>query len=255
MPVYNGEKYIRDALEALLAQTFTDFELIISDNASNDNTGSICREYATRDARIRYVRQPANKGAFANFQFVLHEAVGEYFMWNAADDFRSRDCIEYYLSTIGNAGGAFSTYARIDWKTGFKEIEPVPILSTDQTRRESLKRFFTLNCPSLIYGLYRRAVLLECMPSEAFDWFDSFLVLRVIDRYGFNTSQSEPMYYAGFYGAYVPKPFHGKYIRSSTYFIKACRLALYAGPVAFSYHLRTLLISAKLNFQKWLLKQ
>lgn len=86
MPVYNGAKFIREALDSLLAQTFSNFELIISDNASTDATQAICEEYVCRDLRIRYVRQSENRGAAANFQFVLDEAVGEYFMWAAADD-------------------------------------------------------------------------------------------------------------------------------------------------------------------------
>lgn len=94
MPVYNGEPFIREALDSLLAQTFTDFELIISDNASMDCTEAICREYAGKDKRIRYVRQEENRGAMTNFQFVLDEAVGEYFMWAAADDHRTADFLE-----------------------------------------------------------------------------------------------------------------------------------------------------------------
>lgn len=86
MPVFNGGKYIREALDSLLAQTFTDFELIISDNASTDGTEAICREYEEKDSRIRYVRQTENRGAAANFRFVLGEARGEYFMWAACDD-------------------------------------------------------------------------------------------------------------------------------------------------------------------------
>lgn len=86
MPVYNGDAFIREALDSLLAQTFTDFELIISDNASTDDTQLICQEYAANDCRIRYVRQSRNIGAAANFQFVLKQAVGKLFMWAAADD-------------------------------------------------------------------------------------------------------------------------------------------------------------------------
>lgn len=86
MPVYNGEKFLREALESVCAQTFTDFELIISDNASTDSTEAICREYAAKDKRIRYVRQPANFGAKANFEYVLDEALGTYFMWLGDDD-------------------------------------------------------------------------------------------------------------------------------------------------------------------------
>jgi glycosyltransferase involved in cell wall biosynthesis len=91
MPVFNGAQYIRDALESLLMQTFTDFELIISDNSSVDATHSICEEYVRRDHRIRYVRQPENKGPIANFRFVLHEARAELFMWAAYDDSWAED--------------------------------------------------------------------------------------------------------------------------------------------------------------------
>lgn len=94
MPVFNGEQFIRGALDSLLKQSFSDFELIISDNASTDGTERICREYAARDKRIRYVRQPTNLGAAANFKFVLDEARGEYFMWAADDDIRSADFLE-----------------------------------------------------------------------------------------------------------------------------------------------------------------
>lgn len=86
MPVYNGERFIREAMESLLAQSFADFELIISDNASTDATEFICRNYAAQDSRIRYVRQEENIGALQNFQFVLKEARGEFFMWAACDD-------------------------------------------------------------------------------------------------------------------------------------------------------------------------
>jgi glycosyltransferase involved in cell wall biosynthesis len=86
MPVYNGAKYIRDALDSLLSQTFTDFELVISDNASTDSTQIICEEYACRDSRIVYVRQKINAGAVANFEFVLERARASIFMWAAYDD-------------------------------------------------------------------------------------------------------------------------------------------------------------------------
>ena len=93
MPVFNGERLIRAALDSLLAQSFSDFELIISDNASTDGTERICREYAGRDKRIRYIRQLANIGGVPNFKFVLDEARGEYFMWSACDDIHSPDFV------------------------------------------------------------------------------------------------------------------------------------------------------------------
>jgi cellulose synthase/poly-beta-1,6-N-acetylglucosamine synthase-like glycosyltransferase len=66
MPVYNGENYLAETVDSILAQTFADFELVISDNASTDATEAICRAYAARDRRIRYVRNPSNIGAARN---------------------------------------------------------------------------------------------------------------------------------------------------------------------------------------------
>ncbi|MCH8124399.1 glycosyltransferase family 2 protein [candidate division KSB1 bacterium] len=86
MPVFNGAKFIDEALQSFLVQTFEDFELIISDNASSDSTESICREYARRDKRIKYYRQETNKGAIWNFNHVFKLARGKYFKWAAYDD-------------------------------------------------------------------------------------------------------------------------------------------------------------------------
>ena len=113
MPVFNGEKFICEALDSLLAQTFTDFELIISDNASTDGTEAICGEYAAKDSRIRYVRQAENLGPAANFKYVLDVAVGEYFMWAAADDLWAPNFIDKCRHMLINdkyAGMAMMAY-------------------------------------------------------------------------------------------------------------------------------------------------
>ena len=86
MPVYNGEKFLREAIDAILAQTFEDFELVISDNGSTDGTEAMCREYGSRDPRVRYLRADRNHGVVWNFNRVFNEARGEYFKWAAYDD-------------------------------------------------------------------------------------------------------------------------------------------------------------------------
>jgi glycosyltransferase involved in cell wall biosynthesis len=86
MPVYNSERFLAASLDSLLKQDFHDFELIISDNASTDRSGEICREYAARDSRIRYVRQPRNIGAVANWNYLVHVARGRYFKWASSND-------------------------------------------------------------------------------------------------------------------------------------------------------------------------
>lgn len=86
LPVFNGERFLAEALRSLLAQTFGDFELIISDNASTDRTADICTEFARRDSRIRYIRQARNLGAARNWNFVVLAARGRFFKWASAND-------------------------------------------------------------------------------------------------------------------------------------------------------------------------
>ena len=111
--VYNGERFIEEALRSILNQTFTDFELIISDNASTDRTGEIAQAYARRDNRIRYYRSEKNMGAGWNARRVYELATGKYSKWAAVDELlewwdpaRTRDLtfpefrqlLEYFLS-------------------------------------------------------------------------------------------------------------------------------------------------------------
>jgi len=86
LPVYNGENFIREAIESILAQTFGDFELIIADNASPDNTEYICRSYAAADPRVHYYRNKENLGGAYNHNKVFSLAQGKYFKWAAHDD-------------------------------------------------------------------------------------------------------------------------------------------------------------------------
>ena len=87
VPVYNGENYLAEALESLLAQTFTDFEIIICDNASTDGTEQICKDFEKRDERICYFRNECNLGFTANFNKAFERSkAAPYFKWMAHDD-------------------------------------------------------------------------------------------------------------------------------------------------------------------------
>jgi glycosyltransferase involved in cell wall biosynthesis len=90
-PVYNGERYMAGALDSLLAQELEDFELIICDNASEDATGEIARQYAARDARVRYHRNDRNLGLARNFNRVFELSSGRYFAWAAHDDLHAKE--------------------------------------------------------------------------------------------------------------------------------------------------------------------
>ncbi len=163
MPVYNGEMCIRDALESLLAQSFTDFELIISDNASTDSTEAICSEYSQQDHRIRYVRQPENFGAAANFNFVLDLSIGEYFMWAAADDKRSKDFLEENLAFLTeNPDFVASTSPTCFDGASFDERSMGDFSLDHPDPFQRICDFFTLwHANSRFYSLIRRDVLIS----------------------------------------------------------------------------------------------
>lgn len=93
LAVFNGEKYLTEAIDSILAQTYTDFELIISDNASKDRTGEICRQYAAQDSRIRYFCNPSNIGGVNNENLTFELSQGKYFRLMAHDDLLAPELI------------------------------------------------------------------------------------------------------------------------------------------------------------------
>lgn len=112
MPVYNGERYLAEAVESILNQTFSDFELIISDNASTDGTAEICEELAARDPRIRYARQKVNIGLWANWDFVACAARGTFFKWTSANDRCDRTMLEKCINVLRRENDVVLCYGR-----------------------------------------------------------------------------------------------------------------------------------------------
>ncbi|UZR28728.1 glycosyltransferase family 2 protein [Methylococcus mesophilus] len=226
MPVYNGEKFIREALESLLTQTFTDFELIISDNASTDGTEAICHEYAARDPRIRYIRQSENRGATANFQFVLDEAVGEYFMWAAADDRRNPEFLRLALSVFeddDDCGLVFCDYHSMDLKTKRSVRHHVGMYNSKNPGKNYLIRLLA-PCANIIYGLHKTSILKK-MPIESYDFFD----VHLTHAYAINSVVKiipNALFIAGSWGVRIPYSLTGHRIDPRTFF-KEERLMLF----------------------------
>jgi len=111
LPVYNGENFLAESIDALLAQTYTDFELVISDNASTDGTEEICRKYAAGDDRIRYIKQPKNIGAAPNHNFLVTQARGEFFKWAAHDDLFAPKLVESCIALLDENSDAALAHA------------------------------------------------------------------------------------------------------------------------------------------------
>ena len=163
LPVYNAERYLSLALDSLLQQTFRDFEIIISDNASTDETESICKEYVNRDSRIRYERNDKNLGAAANFNRVVDLARGEYFKWSAHDDIHLKYFLERCVHALDERKDAvlsFGLYNVIDEQGHHIRTGNKPV---DTGLKEVNKRFISvmqhqLGAP-MIWGLIRTEVL------------------------------------------------------------------------------------------------
>jgi glycosyltransferase involved in cell wall biosynthesis len=112
LPVYNGENYLREALDSILTQTFTDYEVIICDNASNDQTEAICKAYAAKDSRIRCYRNAENIGAARNYNRTFELSRGQYFKWMAHDDLCAPTFLAECISVLENNPDVVLCYSR-----------------------------------------------------------------------------------------------------------------------------------------------
>ena len=112
VPVYNGERYLEEALRSIVAQASVDLEVIISDNASTDRTPELCNSFAALDRRIQYVRNESNLGAAANYNRVVHLARGEYFKWSAHDDVLAPTFVRDCLAELEGDSGAVLSFPR-----------------------------------------------------------------------------------------------------------------------------------------------
>jgi len=165
MPVRNGTKFIRRAIDSLLAQTYTNFELIISDNDSNDGTWELVQGYAGRDMRIKLYRQVTNIHSYRNFSFVLSKAEGKYFMWAAVDDLWLPEFIDSMvaeLQTHTDAGVAMCAVERRYEDGIFKDLirfegKNNPVNKTYYGMIKGLTSPLKYNL--YLYGLYRTVLL------------------------------------------------------------------------------------------------
>ena len=163
LPVYNGENYVAEAIESLLAQTYSDFELVICDNASSDRTPQICQDYAAKDKRIRYHHNERNVGITSNFNLTFERSSGRYFKWVAHDDVHHPEFLARCLDALEkepDAVLAFSKAEAFDSSGRTLAIHDAGLLGTDRPSRSA--RFGArLRAPYCheMFGLIRRDAL------------------------------------------------------------------------------------------------
>lgn len=186
MPVHNGMPFIETALRSLAAQTFEDLEIVISDNASTDESLAVAQSWAARDDRIRVVQQSINRGAAQNFNDVYRQSRGEYFKWATADDCCRPEMVERCVNVLDSNSGAALCYAQtllID-ETGREIAAYEDGLHLDETSgpvrfRELLKRIDRANA---VFGVFRREVLAGTGLIGSFPMSDLVLLAEVAMR-------------------------------------------------------------------------
>lgn len=180
VPVYNGEKYLEGCLCNLLAQSFADFEIIISDNCSTDKTRSICETIAAADARVRYYRAEANQGATWNFNRVVELASAPYFKWAAYDDLISPDyltaCVRI-LDAEPTTVIAYGATTIIDGEGNELETHPDRISIQDKSPASRFREYlYKVGLTNAIYGLMRLDTLRRTSGHVAYPGSDMVLL-------------------------------------------------------------------------------
>lgn len=200
LPVYNGENFIQDRIENILSQSYSNFELIISNNASIDSTDKICREFKNKDERIKYFIQEKNKGGLWNFQFVLNESDSDYFVWAGVDDVWDKDFLRENIEFLEKETNFVGSISQVD---SFGELDGREISSNRQMKKiierfrwskygvqeatgdygKKVKTYLNRNSAQALYGIFRTNALKKSIVKKSFLGMDLAIILDVL-KYG-----------------------------------------------------------------------
>jgi len=183
LPVYNGERYLGEAIDAILAQSFGDFELIVSDNASTDATAHIARAAAARDERVTYHRNSQNLGAAANFTVVSRKATAPYFKWACADDRVAPGFLEAALRELDAHPEAVVCYGAVtiidaEGREIGSHEQGLDLRSPDVSER-FLRASTYVGRLNVLQGVVRTDVLARVAPHGAYQGSDIVLVAEL----------------------------------------------------------------------------
>ncbi len=186
VPLFNGERYVEQALNSLLKQSFADFEIVVCDNASTDRTPEIVADLASSDTRIKFFSNRKNRGLVFNFNRVFELGTGKYFRWHAYDDWVQPPLLEKCVAVLEERQdviGAYSLAHQIDGNgnvvvTDVVEEFKTALLADCPVRR--MKSTITLNGWSgIIHGLFRRDAMLDYMPYRDYFGADRLLLTQL----------------------------------------------------------------------------
>lgn len=201
IPLYNEERFLRQALDSLLAQDFQDFELVISDNASQDATREICLDYAASDARIRYARKAMNCGAVENFNTVFRASSGRYFLWAAGHDLWHPSYLSRCFEVLERDPRVVLCYSQVGVIEAQGKLVEVVAQGIDTRGLDTFERFRStlwglvrIPYSDPIYGLIRSEAL-RATGLFRNVWGTDNLILLELSRAGAITQIPEPLYF------------------------------------------------------------
>jgi glycosyltransferase involved in cell wall biosynthesis len=184
MPVFNGERFLAQAIRSVLAQSYGNFELVICDNASTDGTEKICREAAAGDSRVRYFRNAENIGAYPNFNRTFELTRGKYFKWAAHDDVLDPEYLSACVEAMEARPEAVVCQSQLDFidASGNK----LGVCSTDLEEAESSEPHVRFAAAALkahdcydIMGVFRRDILTQSILLISFHGADRALIAQL----------------------------------------------------------------------------
>jgi glycosyltransferase involved in cell wall biosynthesis len=183
IPVYNGQNYLEQAVDSVLAQSYTDFEVVITDNASTDRTREICENYAQQDSRVRYFRSAENKGATWNFNRAFELSRGKYFKWLAHDDMVAPDYLAKCVAHLDEDSGVVVSYSRVRMIDGAGDLIEDYGISLNLNSPDAKERFREIilewHLCFEIFGLIRSSALRKTPLLGNYGHADGVLLARL----------------------------------------------------------------------------
>ncbi len=213
LPVYNGEHFLEQRLNSLLGQTFSEFELIISDNASTDSTSEICKKFIDKDSRITYYRQEQNMGPNWNFNFVLQKSYSPYFLWAGVDDKVSRYFLEKNYKALEIKPNVIGSISKIEQENlndifydeqidhffvklikKLRSMKTIGCYSIIGSYENKIRFFLKKSTAKVIYGMFRTNELKKSIVKEPFIGNDSATMLNILKFGDFHIVEDDIMY-------------------------------------------------------------
>lgn len=205
LPAYNAEKLMEKTISSILNQTWKDFELIISDNASTDKTSEICKKFEKMDSRIKFFKQEKNMGPYWNFNFVLKKSQGEYFVWFATDDEHENTFLEKNLKILEENKNIVASISNVEYfgsnidtivkKNFFQNVKDkfkyrfdkktkfIQVFPTNGTFERRASLYLRMDRSTAFYSLFRTSIIKKCMIITPFASSDLAIILNVL-KYG-----------------------------------------------------------------------